>query len=131
MLQRNETWWPPYEIRFTWEQVEWLFEIYFLISEGQWPPEPKRSGYSEFQGVVNVRTKKRRWAFFEIPCDIAAELDERMKLIGEDSSILRDIYIMGMDTGKAAILRGVLESELIKRKNEAMKRMTGWRRKTL
>lgn len=102
-----------------------------IISIGEWPPEPRESGYSEVAGVVTLRSKTRgrRWGRFEKPCDISAELETRMRLAGEDGSVLRDLYILGFSEEEAAHMRRITEDTLRRRHNRAMRLMTGWRRK--
>ena len=129
----KKDWYSYGEIIFKEEEIIFIFENYEILKKGQYPPDPKQanSGYIDFKGITKSRKKrgrKRRWANFEKPIDLVAEIDERMKLIGPDSSILRDIYIIGMKDYEAAQVRGIDEATLARRKRRAMNKMCGWRR---
>ena len=122
----KDKWWAPKQIEFTWEQVEWLLSHYPLLQAGQWPKEDREDNIAPTGVVPKVHgVRRRHWAYFETPCEVAAELDIRMQLIGGDSSILRDIYILGLTEEKAAKMRGLSDSKLHRLKVDAMKMMCG------
>ena len=119
-------WYSPGAIRFRRNEIIWLLSHYQELAEGSWPKEPKNTGYTD----TPLRARRyRREAYFCTPAEFKAELDVRMALIGEDSSILRDIYIIGMTHEKAAEMRRISESTLYRRLNRAMKQMVGWKRR--
>ena len=123
-------WWPPENISFTKTQIIFLHENYMILCDTKWPPQPKNSGYIDIVGVIRMGRvdKKRKWASFEKICDVLAELDERMRFVGEDSSILRDLYTLQMTPERAGFIRGITRDELLKRRNVALDRMSKCRR---
>jgi len=126
-------WWAPHQISFSWPQVQWLLAHYSTISEGWWPHEDKDGGYTDIGGITQMgrKDKRRRWAYFETPCDIAAELDERMSRIGPLGSVLRDIYIHGWPQERVARWWGISQSRIHYWQRLGMYYMTGRNRKEI
>ena len=123
-------WWPPESINFGKAQIIFLVENYTLLCDIKWPLPPKNSGYTEIEGLFTTGRvdKKRKWAPFEKIADVLAELDERMRFVGEDSSILRDLYTIQMSPNRAAFIRGITRDELLSRRDCVLDRMSKCRR---
>ena len=119
MAERD--WWTPKEIIFTREQVGWLLRFYPLLSEGDWPQRPT--------GYVGHGKAWRRRGHFETTVEIVAELDERMRPLGRDAAILRDVYCLGLRQQKVGFLWGISDRQVRRRVQYAMWRVSGFKRK--
>ena len=116
MSKEEIVWYNLNKLNWSWRCVRWLLENYATLIEGQRPHEDKDcavenpklqfigdSGYTDFVGIVITKGKRKRWGYFELSCDVAAELDERMARLGVLGSIMRDRYISGWSQEKVGI----------------------------
>jgi len=118
----EDLWFSPKEIEFTLAQTIWLLRHYYTLLYGEWPKEPRESGYIE--NDIRVKPWKRR-AYFEIPCEVCAELDMRMAALGEDESIIRALYVDGLTQEEVAKWHGLSQGAISRRKDRALEMMTG------
>ena len=110
-----EAWYSPREIFFTREQMLWLLEHLPELETGNWPVNPQGSGYVD----LPLKKSGRQQAYFETPCQFAAEVSWRLDKTGEDGKIL---YWQ--------VQSGVTEYELLEHEaKEALNYMSGWRRR--
>ena len=126
----DKDWWSPGEIKFTYPQVQWLLRHYNLLVVGQWPHPDGSSGYTDITGIQLTRGR-RKWAYFETPCDVAAELDERMSRLGALGSIIRDLYVHGWSQEKVGKWWGISQPRVHEWQRLGMYYMTGRNRKPL
>ena len=84
----------PGEIRFTREQVYWCLEHLPTIIDGQWPKDPKETGYTDAP-VRGLGGRKR--APFETPAMIAAEITWRLGQCGKDGKLVLRCYADGWE----------------------------------
>ena len=117
----HDRWYSPGQIAFTIPQIKWLLRNWTIIKEGQWPPEPIITGYFDPGG----KKLRRKWARFETAAEIWAELDQRMILAGEDGSVLRDVYVIGMTYDQAAMYHRGGRTQIHRRIGEALRLMQG------
>ena len=94
-----------------------LIEFLPLLIEGIWPPNPQGSGYTE---TLNVQRSRSRHAYFETPCQIAGEVEWRLKRTGIEGKLL-----------VSEIRQGLMLEELQPESRNALNYISGkWRRKT-
>ena len=106
-------WYSPGEIRFQREEMIWLISWLDLLSEGNWPPEGKDTGYTGYQ------KSKVHKAPFETPAGYAAEVKSRLKTMGEAGEALVD-----------EIQGGIMDYEgLCGPAQRALNYISGWRRR--
>jgi len=80
-----DDWYSPGEIRFNREQMMWLIRYLEMLKKGNWPPNPQGSGYID---APLSRKTGRKGAYFETPCQFAAEVEMRLKRTGADGDML-------------------------------------------
>lgn len=85
----KKDWHNPHSIRFSRQQIKWLISILSILRDGEYPPNPKESGYTD-QGIQSRQF--RPGAKFETPAGIAAELDYRIQRAGLDGLLLELLY---------------------------------------
>ena len=92
----DKEWWYPWEIarEWSWDQVRWVLRHYYKLREGQWPNPDGSSGYTTLVGI-EITKGRRKWGYFETPCDIAAEAWSRLERLGPLAQILRLTYMHG------------------------------------
>ena len=112
----TDIWYEPREIIFSREQMLFLIEFLPLLIEGIWPPNPQGSGYTE---VPNVQRSRSRHAYFETPCQIAAEVEWRLNRTGIEGKLL-----------VSEIRQGLMLEELQPESRNALNYISGWRRRT-
>ncbi len=94
----------------------WLIFHLDLLQEGQWPPDPKGSGYID--APIGKKSGKHK-AYFETPCQFAAEVGSRLKTTGEAGEALVD-----------EIIGGIPDYEGLSRPaKRALNYISGWRRR--
>jgi len=111
----TDIWYEPREIIFSREQMLWLISWLLVLIEGNWPPNPQGSGYTE---APNVQHSRSRHAYFETPCQIAAEVEWRLKRTGIEGKLL-----------VAEIRLGLMLEELQPESRRALNYISGWRRR--
>jgi len=74
-----DEWYSPRDIHFTREQMLWLIAWLPVLGEGNWPPEPRETGYTEAPKVQKSRSRK---AHFQTPAEYYAEVTYRLKSCG-------------------------------------------------
>lgn len=77
-----DIWWPPNEIFYKKEQVVWLLENLLLLREGFYPPDSRSCEVSVRRGATP----------FLMAALIAAELDYRINMCGDDGQMLLAQY---------------------------------------
>ena len=112
----TDIWYEPREIIFSREQMLFLIEFLPLLIEGIWPPNPQGSGYTE---VPNVQRSRSRHAYFETPCQIAAEVEWRLNRTGIEGKLL-----------VSEIRQGLMLEELQPESRNALNYISGWRRRS-
>jgi len=92
----------------------WLLENLDTLLAGHWPKSPDGSTYID--PAIRRRASPTH-AKFEKPCDIAAEIEYRLRRTGIEGKLLRAEVIAG------------LTYELSKESQNALMYIKGWRRK--
>jgi len=86
----KKEWYSQYSVEsFSKAQVKWLIPLLPMIRDGDYPPNPKETGYVD-QGIKSRVIKPG--ARFELPAGIAAELDIRIQRAGVDGLMLEFLY---------------------------------------
>ncbi|AQU06090.1 hypothetical protein [Dehalococcoides mccartyi] len=119
----QEEWWAPREITFKRGQIEWLLKHLSLLREGIWPANHKESGY------VGGNRTQRHSAFFETPCQIAAEIEARLNACGSDGFMVKALYAWGERPEIVAQAFKLDEFNMWKRVERVLKYVSGWKRK--
>ena len=89
----------PHSIRFTKTQVKWLIPLLPMLRIGEYPPNPKETGYVETGGKPIFKPGAK----FETPAGIAADLDLRIQRAGvkgdrtHDGMLLELFYTVAPD----------------------------------
>lgn len=91
---REPDWWAPWEIHYSREQVEWILDHLITLRDGNYPPDPLQSGYTD---ASIQKTGVNSKAPFITPADIVAEVDRRMLRCGLDWYLIEDYYAKGLD----------------------------------
>lgn len=107
-------WVAPGAVYFNLEQIEWLLPQLVSLREGNYPPEPRDSGYVGIQRRITER------APFELVCQIAAEIDIRLARTGLDHYLLEDKYCKGLSELEIAKNLYMDEFEVYKRIRSAV-----------
>ena len=95
-------WYPPGDISFHRDQVIFLIEHLPILHEGLWPPEPDEYLFYR-KGKLFKKTKTtyiaqpsrpaiKPHAYFETPCQFAAEIERRLESCGADGLIVKAIH---------------------------------------
>ena len=117
-------WYLPREIVFNKDQMKWIIEHLPELREGQWPVNPRATGYVD----ESTKTRKRS-AYFETPCQIASEADSRMGKCGLDGLMIEALYCWGEDNDKLCRYFKIDEDELMARCRRVLNYISGWKRK--
>lgn len=113
-----ELWWEPRQIVFNREQVLWLLAWLLSIREGNWPPDPRYTGYTDTAGVTKTRSYR---APFEAAALVAAELDARIRACGQDGEMLLAYHCYGMEATRIAKLVKMDEERVMRRIKRALR----------
>jgi len=109
-----DEWYSPREINFNRDQMIWLIEHLEIMRRGEYPPDPQGSRYISV-GKRKIKPK----AYFEISCQLAGEVDFRLKLTGVDGKLL-----------VAEINNGIDRYEDLDYESQmALNFISGWRRR--
>lgn len=95
-------WFSPAEIGYCPHQVEWILRNLSTLSEGQWPPEERETGYYDTGG----RKVRRGGAYFEIPIAVCADVTMRLDKCGKDGVLAVQCLSQGWEEDKLALLMG-------------------------
>jgi hypothetical protein len=114
-ISNDLIWWSPRDIVFNREQCIWLISEVLPLPAGTWPREPLESGYTE----INQGKKTSHHAPFEQPCQVTAELLERLGSTKEAGEALVDEIKYGFDRYE----------ELSRPAQRVLNYMSGWRRR--
>jgi hypothetical protein len=127
-VSTTRQWYRASEIKFTQRQIIWILENLTLFREGIYPTNPYGSGYTE---APHNRCRKgsARHAPFERACDVAAEVEVRLKRTGLDGFLLEAIHCWGKDETEMAAIMGMGLAAVFKRTDNALRYIAGWRRK--
>jgi len=96
-------------------QMMWLIEWLPVIEDGDWPPDPKETGYTE----PAVQTTRSSRAHFENAAQVAAEVTARLARTGKDGETLVHLIQSGLSD-----YQRLPPSAL-----NALNYISGWRRK--
>jgi len=96
-------------VHYDLEQVEWLLPQLKDLREGNYPSEPRETGYVGIQQRITER------APFEVVCQIAAEIDIRLARTGLDHYLVEDKYCKGLSESEIAQNLYMDEFEVYKR----------------
>ena len=112
----SEEWWHPREIYFGREQCIWIIAEVFPLGQGNWPINPKGSGYVD--EPIGQKSHRQR-APFETPCQITAEIMARLETTKEAGEALVD-----------EIQSGIIYYDLLSRPaKRALNYISGWKRR--
>ena len=105
-------WYSYADISFCRYQMRWLIENLPGLRLGIYPPDPQPTGYIDNPGsrrsIVSTSAK------FEMPVQLAAEVDARLDKTGKDGSLL--------------LAQVLAELPLHRDAEQALRYITGWRR---
>ena len=121
-------WWPPGEIRFSFEQVVWLLSWLSELRGGFYPPDHRETGYYDTPIVRKDKRKKRR-AYFTTPVEFAAEIDQRLAMTGFDRYLVEDRYLNGIYEDEIARKLNMSAEEIWYRIRSAVWSVCGQKRK--
>lgn len=107
-------WVAPGAVHYSLEHVEWLLPQLRSLREGNYPPEPKDSGYVDVQQRITER------APFEIVCQVAAEIDIRLARTGLDRYLVEEEYCKGLSELEIAQMLHMDDFEVYKRIRSAV-----------
>ena len=122
----GKPWYSFNDIKFCRQQVVWLLEWLPALRGGLWPLDMKTTGYTE---TPRVQKSRSRHAYFENPCQIAAEIDYRLSQCGLDRYLVEDLYINGFREEDIAQKLGLEVEEVYRRINAILNYISGWVRK--
>ena len=108
-------WYRPREIVFNMKQVLWWLGWFSFLSEGQWPPEHRETGYTGGKATRSYR------APFEAVSLVFAELDARIRACGQDGEILLVYHAYGMEACRIARLVRLDEEQVERRTARALR----------
>lgn len=120
-MTTTDTWYTPGQIKFSKRQVQnFILPWLDLLREGEWPSRP--SCY------VGHDKRVRTQATFVVPAEVAAEMDERLKLCGREGALLERCYTEGerIEDIAKSILRD--EHWVERRIGSLLRFVSGWRR---
>lgn len=124
-----EVWFSFGEIKFTTPQILWLIENLETLKEGNWPTEPRETGYVGGSGNAN----QQYHAEFENPSMMAAEIDVRLDACDQDGyrdgTLTRRVVADRWDIWSLAILMRIDHRQLQNRINRALRYISGRRRR--
>jgi len=109
-------WVAPGALHYDLEDVEFLLPYLEDLREGNYPVEPRNSGYEG-----GVGKKQRHCAPFERACLVAAEVDIRLAKTGLDRYLVEDKYCNGISETELAKKLGFDELEIGNRIRSAVK----------
>ena len=112
----SEVYYKPSEIRFSRPQMLWLIEWLPVLEVGEYPKDPKDSGYTE---SPHVQTSHSSHAPFETAAQIYAEVTDRLKSTGESGEVLVHEVQHGLDVYEL----------LSPPAKKALNYISGWRRR--
>ncbi len=74
-------WYSPGQIRYLRDDIIWMIAAVLPLEAGEWPPEPKETGYTGGHKVSHS-------APFENPAVVRSEVKERLKMTKDDGVTL-------------------------------------------
>lgn len=74
-------WYAPGQIRYLRDDIIWMIAVVLPLEAGEWPPEPKETGYTGGHKVSHS-------APFENPAVVRSEVKERLKMTKDDGVTL-------------------------------------------
>lgn len=89
----NKDWYSPHSITFTKDQVKFLIPHLPMLRTGDYPRNPKESGYTDADVKARQFKAGARW---ETAAGIAAELDIRIQRAGCKGDRIHDGLLMEM-----------------------------------
>lgn len=107
------TYWPPKDIIYTREQIEWLLPHLDGLRAGIYP-DVVTSGYTDIPGG-----QIRPCASYTTVCNIAAEIDTRLQHCGLDRYLVEDHYAKGLEVENIAGMY-YMPQEIIYRKIQSV-----------
>jgi len=126
-VSTTRQWYRASEIKFTRRQVIWILENLNIFREGIYPANPGSGGYTDAP-YTGSRKRSSRHAPFERACDIAAEVEVRLKRTGLDGFLLEAIHSWGKDETDMAGIMGMNLEVVFRRTDNALRYIAGWRR---
>jgi len=123
----GKEWYKPGEIRYCKPQVIFILEYLRLMELGQYPRNPKETGYTELKVWVQ-RGKKD--GYFVTPATIFSDIDARLKTAGKDGGLLRARYCDGYDEDALIKQYRMPYEELLARIDSALFFICGFYTKT-
>ncbi len=126
ILSSNGAWYPPNQISFRREQMIFLIHSLPLLQEGHYPRNPIGTGYVDNR--LSIR-RGRHNAYYESPAALAAEVETRLELCGQDGLMLEAVFCWGKKPEYLMRAFNLDEYKLMRRINSALAYISGWRRK--
>lgn len=115
-------WFSPRECIWDRQQVKWILAHLGLLKAGYWPPDST--------GRESVKThKKTRRAYFEVPVEIATEVEARLDRTGRDGLFCLTFYHGNISQDRIAQLERMPVEEVGKRISRVIRYISGWSRK--
>jgi len=116
----------PSEIRFWPEHVEWALTHLRELEAGQWPRNPRETGYTDVQGP-----KRGHNAYFETPVCLSAEIKVRVAMCGLDGKLAVQCLADGWDAQTLAELMHTSIYRIEARVRRVVRYCAGWRRRRM
>lgn len=104
-------WFPPSSVHYCRPEILWFIPYLSELSEGKYPPECRETGY------VGSGGRKGHSAPYEVAVGIHGEITYRLDRTGKDGALL--------------VAQVIAELDLHPDAEQALRYVTGWRRKTL
>jgi len=115
-------WFSPRECIFDSQQVKWILVHLELLKAGYWPPDPS--------GREGIKThKKTKRAYFEVPVEIATEVEVRLEETGRDGLLCLTFYHGNIGQDKIAHYGAMPVEEVGERISRVIRYISGWNRK--
>jgi len=122
-MNNNFVWATPKSIVFSFEQMEWLLKNLEELLVGRWPPKPP--------GVAIAQGPSTHRAYFEVPCQMAAEVESRIDNAGVDGRLCVNYYTKDDSIKYLAKCFRCSMQDIDERIESAMRYVSGWRRKRI
>lgn len=113
----------PHEIHFTVSQIVWLLKNLSLLKDGRWPP-------GDSDDILTRKGIKGR-SYFEIPAVISAEVEIRLKRLGDDGFIIRDRFCHDEDVRTLSRKYHLFIEDVKSRISRGLRYMSGEARKQI
>lgn len=121
----DKEWYAPWEITFHSKHMLFLIKHLELLREGVYPPDPYHSGYTDTPMPKKRKGKSSR-AYFETPCQLAAEVERRLENSGLDGLLPQLLYTYNWSEEILAKYYRIPVEEVKHRAEAVLWHISGW-----